>query len=139
MRPVMHGDVVSAACAVLPLPALQRRGAILRMLAQARAADAYRKRFGRAHPLWGNGSLMAVARGHRVGPEPGLGDPAYCACLAQVFDTLVEWYGERAGTPAGGAKPVPCDGARGSGHTPSRFFDPSRPPGNRAQSRRITP
>lgn len=136
MRPVMHGDVVSAACAVLPLPAPQRRGAILRMLAQARAADAYRKRFGRAHPLWGNGSLMAVARGHRVGPEPGLGDPAYCACLAQVFDTLVEWYAERAtGARAGGTTPVPCDG----GLAPSRFFDPGRPPGDRAQSRRITP
>lgn len=96
MRAIGHGDVVSTACAVLGLPSRARRRAVLRLLDQAHAADAYRKRFGRAHPIWGNGSLMAVARGVQVPgagvrTEPRLGDLRYCRCLAQVFDIIVEW------------------------------------------------
>lgn len=87
----MHGDVVSAARAVLTLPAGARRAAIRRLFARAEAADRYRLRHGVAHPLWGNGSLMAVARMRPLPPEPALGDTEYCACLADVFEALIDW------------------------------------------------
>lgn len=91
MRPVQHGDVVAAARALLRLPETGRAAALRRMLAQARAADAYRKRLGKAHPEWGNGSLMAVALRGGVPPEPKLDVPDYCRCLVMVFEELVAW------------------------------------------------
>ena len=50
--------------------------AVRAMLEKAHAADRFRKNCGRAHPLWGNGSLMAAALTEcgRAG-EPRLSDP----------------------------------------------------------------
>ncbi|MGB8623260.1 MAG: hypothetical protein WCD16_10615 [Paracoccaceae bacterium] len=101
MRPVLHGDVVAAARALLPLPERARRDALRGMLTRAGAADAYRKRFGRAHPDWGNGSLMAVAQRGATAPEPFLDVSDYCRCMALVFDTLVAWRAERAASNRG--------------------------------------
>ncbi|SMX42001.1 DUF7742 family protein [Actibacterium lipolyticum] len=91
MRPVLHGDVVAAARVLLATPASKRSFIMAEMLSRASAADAYRKRFGRAHFRWGNGSLMAVAYGYEMRPEPFLDDADYCSCLAQVFDALKTW------------------------------------------------
>ncbi|MGC9420101.1 MAG: hypothetical protein ACP5EN_14150 [Rhodovulum sp.] len=66
------------------------------MFAKVEAADAYRKRFHRAHPDWGNGSLMALAHREELPPEPPLDDPDYCRCLALVFSALAEWRAEQA-------------------------------------------
>lgn len=96
MRPVLHGDVTAAARALLPLPEEVRPAALRGMLARAGAADAYRKRFGRGHPDWGNGSLMAVALRGVAGPEPFLDAPDYCRCLALVFEELVRWRAQKA-------------------------------------------
>lgn len=103
MRPVLHGDVVAAARALLTLPEAARPATIRRMLVLADAADAYRKRFGRAHSAWGNGSLMAAAMPAVRGPEPFLDAPDYCRCLSLVFDTLVTWRSERAALSRGRA------------------------------------
>ncbi|MBB4022054.1 MULTISPECIES: DUF7742 family protein [Actibacterium] len=100
MRPVLHGDVVAAARALLPLPDCARAAALRGMLARAAAADAYRKRFGRAHRAWGNGSLMAVALPRVRGAEPFLDDAEYCRCLALVFETLAAWRAENRGRAA---------------------------------------
>lgn len=59
-------------------------------------ADRFRKRLGRGHPVWGNGSLMAVATARPMLCEPFLDDPDYCHCLVVVFKTLITWRGERA-------------------------------------------
>jgi len=90
MRPVLPGDAVSAARALYARPPAERAEAMTRMLARAEAADAYRKRFRRAHPDWGNGSLMALALREALAPEPPLDDPDYCRCLARVFAALAE-------------------------------------------------
>ncbi|WP_380052806.1 hypothetical protein ACFE33_09830 [Falsihalocynthiibacter sp. SS001] len=81
----------SAACALLKLPEEARAGAFDEMLMQAEAADKYRKVTGRAHPRWGNGSLMAVARTHPIAREPFLDHLEYCAILAMIFERLLEW------------------------------------------------
>ncbi|MEX5729273.1 hypothetical protein Ga0609869_002626 [Rhodovulum iodosum] len=96
MRPVLHGDAVAAALALMPLPEAARAGAITAMLARAGAADAYRKRFGRSHPRWGDGSLMALARGRPLPPEPALDDAGYCRCLSLVFAAIAEWRDQKA-------------------------------------------
>lgn len=94
MRPVLHGDVVAVARAVMTLPAAMRGRRIRAYLDMALAADAYRKRFGRAHPVWGNGALMSAV-GPLAGAEPPLSDRRYCASLAQVFEVLLDWRAER--------------------------------------------
>ncbi len=96
MRPVLHGDVVAAALVLLRLPVLARRDAMRDMLEQTAAADLYRKRLGKGHPAWGNGSLMAVAMWRERASEPFLDNPDYCRCLITVFSTLLEWRAERA-------------------------------------------
>ena len=89
MRPVLHGDIVAAARVLLRMPRDQRRSELWRMLKHADAADRYRKRLGKGHPKWGNGSLMAVAMGREMVGEPFLDDPEYCRCMVDVFEVLI--------------------------------------------------
>ncbi len=90
MRRVLHGDVSAAACVLLAHPPATRPALMRRLLAQAEAADRWRQAHGRAHPLWGNGSLMAAALTHPARGEPYLDDPDYAACMALVFEALLE-------------------------------------------------
>ena len=96
MRPVLHGDVVAAARVLLTVAEDQRRGVMRDMLERASVADAYYKRFGRGHPIWGNGSLMAAAMVSDLAAEPFLDDPDYCNCWVVVFEGLIHWRSERA-------------------------------------------
>ena len=89
MRPVLHGDVAAAGCALLRVDPAARKDLIVRMMDEAEAADQFRLKTGRAHPVWGNGTLMAAAMARPRASEPFLGDPDYCSCMALVFDTLL--------------------------------------------------
>lgn len=88
MRPVLMGDVVAAARALMAVPPAARARLMAAMLAEAEAAEAYRRACGRAHPDWGNGSLMAVAMARARVAEPALSDPAYRDCLVAVLEAL---------------------------------------------------
>lgn len=88
MRQITHGDLTAAARAIWPLPPEARDAAIASLLAKARAADAYRKRFGRAHPRWGNGSLAGAASIGPLPPEPFLSTRTYRDCLMRVLAAL---------------------------------------------------
>ena len=97
----MHGDVVAVARVLYALPDVSRPGALKRLMCKAGWADAFRRRTGRAHPVWGDGSLMTAALAATPPPEPKLDDPVYCACLAMVFEGLVaELSGARRVNPA---------------------------------------
>lgn len=96
MRPILHGDVVAAARVLLLWPQHERRAIIEQMLEQASIADLHYKRLKRGHPVWGNGSLMAVAMTRKMAPEPYLDDPSYCQCFVIIFKELVRWRQERA-------------------------------------------
>jgi len=89
MRRVLYGDVTAAARALLRVEPAARRPLLLRLFAEAETADAHRLRTGRAHPLFGTGSLMSAALAHPVAREPCLDDPTYAACMAEVFEALV--------------------------------------------------
>ncbi|MEO5615888.1 MAG: hypothetical protein ABIR04_13330 [Cypionkella sp.] len=86
MRRCLPGDLFEAAS----LLAASSDPAVLinRLLDQADAAHRYSKRFGRAHPQWGNGSLMA-----RALAEPGprhnpLHSTGFLSALALVSGQL---------------------------------------------------
>lgn len=89
MRALAPADISAAARALLRLPESARVEAMARMVREAEAADRYRKRLGSAHPLWGNGTLEAVARARPMAPPQSLGEPDYLSCLGVVLDALL--------------------------------------------------
>jgi hypothetical protein len=94
----MHGDVVAAARVLYARAEAERGETMERLLVQAKRADRYRREMGKPHPFWGDGSLMSAALLYDPPAEPKLADEEYCACLAMVFETLINR--ERTGRSA---------------------------------------
>ena len=97
MRPVLHGDLVAAARALRAVPGADRAALMRRMLAQAGWADAYRRALGRAHPEWGDGSLMAAAARFPQAREPFLSDAEWLDCLWVAVSALLARARNHAG------------------------------------------
>lgn len=95
MRRILPGDLQAAARVVLAAPAAARPAVVDRMLQEAHFAHHYTKRFGRAHPVWGNGSLLARAAVLPQRQEPCWADPAYLDAIALTIQRLLHWYGRR--------------------------------------------
>lgn len=91
MRPVLPGDVRAAALALVALPRATRDAALAAIFARAEAADRYRKRLGRVHPAWGDGTLAAAAR--PAADEPLADDPAYLDAQLRVLTCLAHRRG----------------------------------------------
>lgn len=96
MRPLMSADLDSAVAVVLALPPQDRAVVAQRLLVEADLADRYRKRLGRAHPVYGTGSLLSAASGRPALPQRPYCDAAYCAGLAIVLVAIQGWR-ERSG------------------------------------------
>ena len=88
MRRPLHGDVVSVARVLAGTRPDRRPWVLRRLFREADLAAGFVRRSGRAHPVWGDGSLMVAALKRRPRPEPSLEDGDYCRCLAMVFDVL---------------------------------------------------
>jgi hypothetical protein len=91
MRPVLHGDVVSAARALLTVPEAARAEFCATLIQRADMADKHCRQTGQVHLMWGNGSLMAAARTHRLPSEPSFENDIYCSCFEMVLQMLVKW------------------------------------------------
>lgn len=89
MRPVLHGDVSSAARVLLNVPTVVRAGLCARMIDEAEAADVYFQSTGRSHMVWGNGSLMGAARKRVLADEPPFSCLDYCACFEMVLRAII--------------------------------------------------
>lgn len=89
MRPVLHGDVSSAARVLLRAPIAIRAHLCARMIREAEAADTYFQQTGVSHLLWGNGSLMAAARKRVLADEPSFDSIDYCVCFELVLRALI--------------------------------------------------
>jgi hypothetical protein len=74
------------------------------MIAEVKQADAYRRTFLRAHPLWGDGSIAAraLAMGPQVEPDTVTAD--YLATLATAAIVL------RTSMVANGGREAICHG-----------------------------
>ena len=90
MRRVLLGDLLALAAYIASDPAAYAG----RRVAEAHAAHRYMRRFGRQHPLWGNGSLMS-----RLGPDAGrLGvafGPVSLLALAGACEAVWFWKARR--------------------------------------------
>ncbi|WP_341213569.1 hypothetical protein [uncultured Limimaricola sp.] len=93
MRPILPGCLDRAMAALLAVPPGARPALAARLVTEARTADAWRKRQGRAHPLWGDGSLMSAALRHPARPLPPSLGPEARGALRQVLDALDEGRG----------------------------------------------
>ena len=84
MRRILSGDLIAAAAVLAAAPMASRSALAADILAQSHAAHAYFKRFGRPHPIWGDGSLLtrALAFDHRA--PPNLSDAGFLSALAQM-------------------------------------------------------
>jgi hypothetical protein len=90
MRGVTHADAVAAASLLLRAPRAAWESTLEVLFMRAHAADLYRKRLGRIHPRWGNGSLVStVLCDSSVWPEHRLSDPAYAEALVAVLTALI--------------------------------------------------
>ncbi|MFT4962430.1 MAG: hypothetical protein ACI92Z_003528 [Paracoccaceae bacterium] len=89
MRPVLHGDVSSAARVLLNVPNVIRAALCARMINEAEAADTHFQSTGRSHSVWGNGSLMGAARKRVLADEPSFSCIDYCACFEMVLRALI--------------------------------------------------
>ena len=90
MRPLMHGDLVTAGRALLTVPPACRQAHINTLVIRSRAADKYRKQYGKCHPEWGEGSLMSCARHYSQPPEPVLSNPDYAQALRCVLEAAAQ-------------------------------------------------
>jgi hypothetical protein len=59
-------------------------------------ADRFRKRTGRMHPRYGDGSLGDAAWRTGLAIRPPRCDAEYCACLSIVLEKLDLWRSRRA-------------------------------------------
>ena len=61
-------------------------------LSQAHAADKFRKRYGRVHGRWGDGSLLGwcLLRGEDRA-RVDFSDQMFCRALAQAIAALAQW------------------------------------------------
>ena len=89
MRPLTHGDLTAAGCALLSVAPAARSELLTRLISEADAADAHRLRTGKIHPRWGNGALMGPAMARPRAREPFLDDADYAACLAMICQAMV--------------------------------------------------
>lgn len=85
---LMHTDAIAAARVLHCHPRERWQWILHRMLAEAASADQRRRKTGRMHPRWGDGSLMAAALRRQADPEPPLSDPAWCRLVAYVYIAL---------------------------------------------------
>ena len=101
MQEVLIEDALNAAAVVAKVHPAWCRWVLLRMLAEAAAADRHRQRTGRAHPRWGDGSLMTAARRRLQYENRRLSDRVFRSALRHVIDMLDETYPEAQETHIG--------------------------------------
>lgn len=90
MRRCLAGDLLAAARVLAAVAPKARISLAQSLIAQADAAHRYAKRLGRAHPQWGNGSLMSRAMlMPRLAPTD-LQSPAYLAALALIAALMAQ-------------------------------------------------
>lgn len=88
MRRVLGCDLHIAARYLLAQRPEERPAKAQRLLDRALVADRYRKRYGHAHPVCGNGTVTGAVGYVALPPERHVDDPEYLDCLQTVLNAL---------------------------------------------------
>ncbi|MGB3147952.1 MAG: hypothetical protein WBA91_09395 [Paracoccaceae bacterium] len=92
MRAVTYADIIAAARRLWALEESERSALMSLSLSRAHAADLYRKRTGRVHPFWGNGTLAGYfGSAGPLAPAPPLIAPGFMEALFQALHSILEW------------------------------------------------
>lgn len=92
MRPFCHADLVLAARLLWLLPEEGRRPQLAAILCLADAADRYRKRLGKTHAFWGDGSVAGyIGARYTLPPEPSLVAEGYLEAKLAALHGFLEW------------------------------------------------
>ena len=90
MRAVHLSDLNLAARTLLAVPVMQRRDTIRDIFKAAHIADKYRKRTGRPHTWFGNGTISGACQRRAKAHSPDRCDPDYLACMGIVIRALLD-------------------------------------------------
>lgn len=88
MRAVLHQDLTALAKCLIPLDDRDRRAYADLQIKLATSADRYRKKFGKSHPMYGNGTLASCCVGGGK-DEPRIDDNAYAECLIHSLEAIL--------------------------------------------------
>ncbi len=88
MRQILICDVLTMARILCAYPRRKQARIARQMIAEVKQADAHRRKFLRAHPLWGDGSIAARALAMDQQMEPDTVSAEYLATLATAAFVL---------------------------------------------------
>lgn len=94
MRAVLHQDIVSLATCLMEQPVNERAPFAALQIKLAHAADRYRSRFGKAHTVFGNGTLASCCAKQRRSVEKRLDDAEYADCMIKALEAVVKFRNE---------------------------------------------
>lgn len=89
MRPVQLADIEVAARVLMAVGARQRVGIAAQLIERAALADQVRLATGKAHPLFGSGTLMSAATSLPSSPRPAFLGPDELQAIAIVINGLL--------------------------------------------------
>ncbi|OCX67037.1 hypothetical protein BFP70_02370 [Thioclava sp. SK-1] len=90
MRPITQDDLIAATRAMMIRPRVGRITWMCCLLHDAHAADRFRKRLRKAHPKWGDGSLISRVFKEPRAPVARL-DACYLHALADTVRAIGIW------------------------------------------------
>lgn len=90
VRAITYFDIIQTARFLRYLPREKWGEEALRGLYKAHSADLYRKRLGRVHPSWGNGTLAAAFAG-KMSSESFLNGVCDLDAMAEVIHAVWSW------------------------------------------------
>lgn len=88
MRQFILPDLLMAGRAIYGLSKTERQAALSDMFHHAHVADKFRKKFGRNHPKFGNGSLSSICSDAALRVDYALSDRHFRECLRDVLDMV---------------------------------------------------
>lgn len=87
-RPVLPGDISTAARALLAVTPCARARLCSEIFTGAQIACAYVEETRQLHPQWGDGTLNSAARRFELADEPSYDTPDYLASTQLVLEAL---------------------------------------------------
>lgn len=91
MRRVLPADVARIACVLCATPEREWLGTVQAIFRGSQAGLAHHRKTGKAHPVWGTGSLMAAASDFPKAAEPDFDDDQYCRAWIVVLSELLAY------------------------------------------------